>query len=383
LTDFATYPQLSLVVYDIAESYRNTSKFEQSLAVYKDVVTVWPKSSQAMMAQRGVAISYVALKKLPEAQVELDKLTNLYSKEPNIALAVFNVADAYYWFKNYAEADSVYKYVVSTYPKSDATMWAQMGLAISSVAQNKDADAEAATLKLVKDFADNSKLPQALSYIEGRYEYAKNYEKAKALYQIIAQQFPTSTQAVNTPFVLAKIDVLSGIEAGNLEVLIGIDGLIAKFSDRTDLLPTLTGVVAEGLYAKGLKMKSDADGSRKAYLQKAVDLWEQAAVKSPNLVYTADGYNWAGHCYRNIGEFQKAIDCYSNVVEKFPKFARAWNAQFLIGQCYEQMKNSGIIDEAQANLKTKEAYQKLISNYPDCKAITAAKSWLERKIQSN
>ncbi len=42
------------------------------------------------------------------------------------------------------------------------------------------------------------------------------------------------------------------------------------------------------------------------------------------------------------------------------------------------MKKSGAIEEAQANLKTKEAYQKLIENYPRYKVVEIAKEWLKK-----
>ena len=372
ITDFADDISASAAAYEIAEAYRDNRKFSESIVVYKDIVSKLPASMYAVFAQRGIVISSIALGKLTDAQAELDNLANNYSADPNIAEAVFNVADAYYWFKYYSEADNVYKYVSTIYPASDFAMWAQMGLAISSIAQDKDSDAEAAKEKLLLMFNEHPKLPEALFYIAGRYEYSKKYERAKSIYYQIISQFPTSSQAGEVPFAFAKIDVLEGIESGQLEALVAIDGLIADFNDRPDLPSILSGPIAERLYDNALGMESNSGGRKHAYFQKVIELWEKVSKQSPSLTCTADGYTWAGSCYQELGQYKKAVECYQKVVDVFPEHNLASNDLFLISRCYEEMRDSGLISASKAGLKIKAIYQQLLDKYPDCQAAKVA-----------
>jgi len=236
ITDYAGNRFLPAAVYDIAETYRNNSKFKDSLQVYADVVNNWPESSSAVWAQRGLAISNIALGRMQKAQVELDKLQNNYSADPNIAESVFNVADTYYWFKRYDEADSLYRYVSESYPDNDFAMWSQMGLAISFIANGNEPAAADATDKLILNYPDNKKLPEALFYIAGRYAWDKKYNEAQDIYYYIADQFSESEWAKNAEFESAKVAIYPLLDANDEpNSLAAIDNLIIDFADRNDL----------------------------------------------------------------------------------------------------------------------------------------------------
>jgi len=173
---------------------------------------------------------------MQKAQVELDKLQNNYSADPNIAESVFNVADTYYWFKRYDEADSLYRYVSESYPDNDFAMWSQMGLAISFIANGNEPAAADATDKLILNYPDNKKLPEALFYIAGRYAWDKKYNEAQDIYYYIADQFSESEWAKNAEFESAKVAIYPLLDANDEpNSLAAIDNLIIDFADRNDL----------------------------------------------------------------------------------------------------------------------------------------------------
>jgi len=236
LADFSDNERITQAVYEIAETYRHNDKFKQSLQAYQDVVTKWPASSEAVWAQRGVAISSIALNKMDAAQVAVDKLLADYSENANIAEAVFNVADTYYWFKHYEKANELYQYVLDTWPSAEHAMWAQMGLAISNIAVSNDSAAEIATENLIANFSNNPKLPEALFYIAGRYGWDKKYDQAKTIYQQIIQNWPDNSFADSAQFELAKANIFSFIHSQDEpNALIAIDKFISDFNDRPDL----------------------------------------------------------------------------------------------------------------------------------------------------
>ena len=378
LKDFSNNAQISAAVFDIAETYRNTSKFEQSLVSYKDVLENWPQSSEAMRAQSGIVISDIALNKLDDANDELVKLKTDYATDPNIAQMVFNVGDAYYWFKKYSDSNEVYKYVIGTYPKSEFAMWATMGLAISCIAGKDEVSADNYIAKLSADYAESGKLAEAFVYVAGRYEYARSYEKAGILYQHIADEFPQSTQARNIPFELAKINVLEIIESESEKAIEIIDNFTYDFNSRSDLPGVLLTPVSERLYVKAFVMDgNNLKEQAKLYFQKAAGLWELLEQKDPNLAHTADGYNWAGYCYLKLSQYQKAIDCFDSALQKYPKNSLTWHTLIMLAKCYEDFKKAGGIANEEADVKIKEAYQKISGDFPKCKAAGIAISWLE------
>lgn len=243
LAEYGGDAKLSSVVYDIAEAYRNSSKFAKSIELYKLIVQTQPASKEAALAQSGLAISSVAIGNIEGAKTELEKLKTNYANEPNIAQLVFNVGDSFYWFKRYGDANNVYKYVIESYPASDYALWATMGLAISSIANKDEAAAQGYIDKLTADYAENPRLAEALFYVAGRYGYEyigtarrSRFYKASAIYKAIETYWPESNWAKNSYYQTAKIDIMQYIKTKDLQnTLAAINKLIIDFSGRSDL----------------------------------------------------------------------------------------------------------------------------------------------------
>jgi outer membrane protein assembly factor BamD (BamD/ComL family) len=71
----------------------------------------------------------------------------------------------------------------------------------------------------------------------------------------------------------------------------------------------------------------------------------------------------------NDGNFKKAIDLYTMLLQKYPQNEHNYKAQFMIGFIYsEELKNYE---------KSSEAMQKVVDNYPDCDLADDARWMLE------
>lgn len=387
ITDFAGNPKLPSSVYNVAETYRNASKFDKSLLIYQDLVKKWPVSSQAVWAQRGVTISNIALGKMAEAQTELNKLKQSFSSDPNITEAVFHVADAYYWFGKYGEADGVYKDVAASYPKSDFSMWAQMGLAISAIAQDKDSVAETAKDNLVANFSSNPKLPEALFYIAGRYEYSKKYDKATAIYQQISSQFSQSLQAADARFAIAKISATSLFDSGKVdECMLQVDKLISDFHSHTALAWALSREIAEQRYFyKAFEIKEqNNEALARQYFNNAITIWEKVINQLSSPTEKPFACLWIADSYVQLGDYAKSAQYYQKIVDENPEFEFAWHAQYMVGRNYEKLTKAGLVDEKIAAEKIRMAYEQLLEKYPACKAANLAKRWLNsHKVDSD
>ncbi len=104
---------------------------------------------------------------------------------------------------------------------------------------------------------------------------------------------------------------------------------------------------------------------------KVVGPAEENSIKA-DYAMTAEYFHYAGTCYRLLGEYEKALEYYKKVVEKWPKYNAAWGVQSLIPQVYEQMKKDGIITGEQADKLIVDAYQQVLDRYPACPAAKAA-----------
>jgi len=71
----------------------------------------------------------------------------------------------------------------------------------------------------------------------------------------------------------------------------------------------------------------------------------------------------------NKGNSQEALKYYQQILEDFPQSSNNYKAQFMIGYVYsEQLKDT---------LKAREAYQKVIEQYPDCDLVGSARWMME------
>ena len=87
---------------------------------------------------------------------------------------------------------------------------------------------------------------------------------------------------------------------------------------------------------KCLKVKS------KEYLGKAKDIWESIIAQWPQSqsLGLKHAYYFSAVCYRKLGEYENAAEYYQKVVDNWPDYQYTWSAQHLIGQCYENLRNS-------------------------------------------
>jgi len=402
IADFGNTEEIVPAVYDIAEAYRNNSKFEESLQAYADVVNNWPESSSAVWAQRGLAISNIALGRTQQAQVELEKLQTNYSTDPNIAESVFNVADAYYWFKRYDEADSLYRYVLQSYPDSNFAMWSQMGLAILNIADGNEIAAQDATNTLVDDFGDNEKLPEALFYIAGRYAWDKKYSEAQDIYYYIIDQFSESEWAQNSEFESVKVDIYLLIDANDEpNAISAIDDFIVTYADKPELPSIIYDFAArydqpnasrrpkliKTIYQQLMEYFPESVQARRAKLNvsrlninQLIESGNDAGIlddidtliadfnNHPDLPMAvsliAQSYYKKGFRLQNEGlddqsadNYRKTITIREIVIQQFPSSDLTTRAYYLSAVLYSQ--------HLQQYQKAIEYFQKVVDNWPD------------------
>jgi TolA-binding protein len=225
---------------------------------------------------------------------------------------LYFLAEGYYYFKKYSEAES--HYLQSQETKSDITPYARLGRAfcLYHLGRLSEAETEFRELLLtqIQDtaFTINAFLGYGYSFFN-----QKKYMEALEVFEALVKQFPVESLAV---------------------------------------IP--------GFYYSGLSY------FRLGYYGQAVDAWVMLFNQYPLHEKAAEGAFRAGDLYFKAREYAKAISTFRFIVEKHPNSLFGPGAQALIAQCfYNQKKFIEAIRE----------YQKFLDLYPqDVQAAGVRKS---------
>jgi tetratricopeptide (TPR) repeat protein len=307
------------------------------------------------------------------AEAATNKLIANYSGYKPIARAVCQIADQYYQSQRHQNADKLYQKIVEKWPDTGDAMWAQMHIAMSNIRDGNVA-AEAATDKLLTNYAGQENITEAACQIADQYSQSQKYQQADKLYQEIIERCGAK-HAILAKAGMVKLNILLGNEAA---AEAAINKLITDFSGHPDLPRTLL-IIGEEYYKKGLSKESEgpADQARD-HFEKAVKMWGRLINEFPNSALIPETCCWAGDCYHKLGQYEKSIQCFQKVVDNYPGYEYAWHAQFMVGRCYEGLKDTGAIEKSVADAQINTAYEQLLKKYPDCPVAEYARVWMSR-----
>jgi len=189
-------------------------------------------------------------------------------------------------------------------------MPSQKGVALSNIALGDDPNTQAAVEKLIADFNDHPTLPAALCNIARRYKWSGKHEQAKGVYQQIIQRYPDSPQAERALSDILGINILGFIRSGrDADAQAAVDKLIADFNDQ----PGLPGVISKIEEAYYIRILAAETWVRENYLH-PVKIWEKVMSKFPDFFHgDPDLYYFIADCYRQLGEYEKAVEYYGIV----------------------------------------------------------------------
>ena len=169
------------------------------------------------------------------------------------------------------------------------------------------------------------------------------------------------------------------------ESQVAIDSLIADFNDHPSL-PQAVLIIGEQYYNEGLRRENEGlEDESKDNFRKAIAVWERIITQRPESqsIDLKHAYYFSAVCYSRMGEYDKAVEYYQEVVVNWPDYQYACSAQFLIGYIYQDLKNSGTVPGSIADAATTDAYEAVLEKYPDYPAARAAKDWLKYNSRSN
>jgi len=381
VTRFSKNQHIAGVVYEVAKSYRRAEKHEKANQICHLIIDKWAQSEHALWAQRDLAIFNISFGDLPNAQAAVDKLLADFSSQGRIGQAVYDIAKQYHALQKYGEAGLLYQHVIDTWPDDEYAMWAQADLAKLYIDIGNDAAAQAALDSLIADFNDHPDLPRTIVHIEEQYyfevvaaepppreNYLKpvkiwekvmkklpdffyddpdlyyfiadcyrhlgEYEKAIQCCRIVADKWTQNGYAV-VPRTVVPLPSESSADYEAVHNL--IDRLIIDFNDHPGLAATIlrTGHEyrrrANDARRQGLTSEAAADNFN------AIVLYDRVMKEFPSSPFTATAYFFSALSYRDLGEWQSALDCCKHLLDNWPGYKYAQWARRVAQDCSERL----------------------------------------------
>jgi len=310
VANFSENEGLARAVYNIADCYRSFRRYERSNQLYQYVAENWPEGEYAIWPQMSLALLNISRGNMVAAEAAIEKLLTDFSGNNDIGMAVYNIASCYREVGKNEEANRLYQYVVENRPDDEYAVWSQMVVAMSNISLGKDEAAQAAIDKLLADFNDREYIAQAVYNVAQQYIRSGKYEKSKQLYQYVIENWPQDKYARESQMWLAGLRALSLIESGDdPNAQAAIDKLVADFAGHREL-PEAISRIEEAYY---IRILSAEQYSSEDYIY-PVKLWEKVVERFPDFFHNdPDLYYFIGDCYRQLGEYEKAIQCYDIV----------------------------------------------------------------------
>ena len=365
-------PTLSKEVYLIADLYSKAGKDDKALDLHEYNVEQLSKDDMyTMWSLVEIIKSHMSNSEYADANEACDILLAEFSQQPAFSIEVYQIAMKYNISERPEKAFQIHQYNIEHSSKDDMyTMWSKVEIIKSYIRDANDAAADEAFDKLLTEFSDQPTLPKEICMVGDVYAKAGRYEKAGQLFQHVLQNWPQSEHGMWAKSGIIKLDIYFGNDAN---VQPDLDQLIADFNDHPDL-PEAVLQIGHGYYTKArLRLKDGLEGQAKEYYRKSITVWERITHQLPPSTTTPEAYYVSAVVYsQELGDYQKGIDYYQQVVVNWPDYEFAWHAQFFVGMYYEKLRNSGGIADSEAIPKIEQAYQAVIEKYPDSKSAPSA-----------
>jgi len=359
-----------------AWAYRKLNQHEKARKVYQYVVDNWPDKDRAIFSQRGIILSSLKLGDQDAADAAAEQLVQNFSEDKNIAKVLWTVADVYKDKKDWERMRPLCEYILANHSSDEDAIWAQQALIFACIDQQDVAGIDSGIQELFAKFTTHKGMPSA-AYGTARKLNRINDATAQQLYQYVVDKHPDHEYIPFARVNLGQIKLRLGDEQGAEAIF---QKVLTDYKDHPRLAEA-AHLMAEGYWYKAFaepRQNHQMTENAKESLQKALAKWELIITQFPVVPYTtANAHYLAGACCYRLGQYEKAIEYFQKTVDSFPDYEKAWLAQNRIVKVYKFMIRDGIIPEREGEAAMTAAYQKLITNFPDCPIAGRASKWLE------
>lgn len=145
-----------LRVYVLAERFYEDKKYEDSLEMFRKLITNHGQTKLAIEAQFSIAEIYMYKTNRTERAIEeYEKIVDIYRQSPFAGKAMYKVGECYKKLKKDAEAISAYEKFIANYPQAEFLDYAYYYVALCSEQLKDTRKALDTYQKIINDFPDS------------------------------------------------------------------------------------------------------------------------------------------------------------------------------------------------------------------------------------
>lgn len=363
-----------------AWAYRKLKDHERARAVYQYVVDNWPNKDRAIFSQRGIVLCSLAVADQETADVATQELLQKFAGDKNMSEVLWNIAKIYRAQKDWGRTRLLCQYILNNTPESKDAIWAQQALIYAAIDEEDAVGVNSGIQTLHAKYSSEDSMPAA-AYGIARKLNGKMDNKAAELYQYMIDEHPEHQYIAFAKVNLGQIKLRQGDSAAAEATF---QRVLADYASHPRLAETVH-LMAEGYHDQAFRKRFEEStpkhgwsDSGRAYLDGAISKWRLITEQLPGHPYvTPAAYYHLASSYYQLRDYQKAEECCTTLVTRWPANERAWQAQYLIAKMYKLMMRDDTLSKTETESRMKSAYEQLVEQYPSCPVAPAIRKWLE------
>jgi TolA-binding protein len=378
IKNYADNGYLPYVLNEIAAGYRRGGMCQQAKSVSQYVLDNFRDSDQCLWAQRDVVLSDLALGNLEAAAAGIKKLESRFAKQPGVIWAISEMAETCSKLGRHEQARDLFRFNVYNCPDLDDTIWSLRGFVAESAALKDETSIDAGIKKLLSEYSASKNLPMAAVHV-GRDLLRAGQSRASELFQYVIDKHPDHDQALFAKVCMGHIRVRQGDDQGAEAIF---QKVLTDYANHPRLIEA-ANLMAEGYYNAAFLAENRDDINRAhACFRAAIAKWKLIPQGHDSII-TPQALNLMAESYSSVGELQNAVECYRKLVAGWPDYEYTWSALYKMGDCYLRLAKTGAIPEGDAMIVARDSFERVLRDYPNCRAAKAAQQRLTFEINSS
>jgi len=356
------YPNSKFVpnaIYKLAESQFKDKNYKAAAQNYQQLINNYPQSPFSILSLEKVIKSFQLSKQYNDAILTAQNILRHYTEQPQISKIFLLLADLYLENNMPEQYELALEKIIIDYSSSESKWIAIEKLAKYYLATDRSEKA----IELIQNSL-NEIVPRKyektllLLYADILFQI-KNYESARANYQLYFKKFDTEPNLDKVTYKIA----LTNFELEDYqEVLQNCSDFKTEFS-KSEFIPEVYLLMAQVYYKQSdyqmalqqLSIENFINASKKIKFQvyqlqieiyKHQNLYEKAITNYLDLIKNFDDFVAADSCYFQIAiiyqkilnNYESAINYYQMILNTYPQSKFWQRIQLEIADCYQNMK---------------------------------------------
>jgi tetratricopeptide (TPR) repeat protein len=340
MSRYSSHPDYYNQIGLIAQKYRVVAKdYAAGQALYRHLLERFPNHPDAYRVQAVIVKTCLEQGDMAGADTEMQTLLSRYSG-PKVFLEAADLIWIYRSrMKDYGKALELYLRLLKDYPQHEKAIEIHRIVIAIYLEMNAKEMADTRVKAFQALYAVDARLSNSLNTIATSYRDHRHYNDAIGLHEAVLAMNPGQSEKRRAYTGIAQCKVRLGEDAEVQKIL---DLLFTDYlkEDRVDYS---LYVIGEEYYFMGLEninLPSQSMEMRQLY-SKATAIWQDIISQLPDTDHAAHSFYSIGMIHSDLKEYEKAIPCYTQLIQKWPHYYKTPDAIRGCGRCYRELYKQG------------------------------------------